>query len=180
MERMLLDTCRTCHLFSPAFSCPHIEKCLCNAPWRLALNLRVLLLFSFLVRSGIDSFGQFCEFLVRLLFLLQGLLQERSVLGFPQNLCEFTRRPVGRNLVMLHPLRGSNQRSVHHGSFEILVHDFATLFDQTLHAYTLLPFGALTQRLENFFQPLYMPSCSLQMLFKALPQLIRRGRLRHF
>lgn len=116
----------------PRFGCP-----------LLRFHLARLFAGSALICLGINLLGKIGQFLIGLFFFFERLFEQRRRIALAHQLRIGTHRTVRRDFVMLHSLRGGNDRCVHHGPFVFFRHHFGALRHDPFHAFALLAFYRL-------------------------------------
>ena len=87
---------------------------------------------------------------------------------------------VARNLVMLDPLRRSDEPGIADFIFRIFVRHFVAFRDQPFHAFAFRRAGRFIVALENLLQPFCLALRLREMLGKRRGKFPVRRRLRHF
>ena len=113
-------------------------------------------------------------------FLVQRALQQIRVLLKPQQVRVRAGAAVACHFVVLHALRGGDQRSVEDVGVLELVHCLLAFLEQSFHALALFAFRRYAEIVEDALEPLYLLLRLLIVLLEGALQLGVRGLLRHF
>ena len=120
------------------------------------------------------------ELLVGLAFLVQGLLEELDDLLLAELFGEGPRGAVGGDLVVLHPLGGTDELGVAHGIGAVGLDGLGAFLDEALHGVAGLALGFLAEELKRLLEAVHMAAGLLEMFGEAFLQFLVGGGLGHF
>src|SRR5215831_5999367 len=117
--------------------------------------------------------------MVGMAFFLDGLVQQRRMLGFTQNLRPAADRSVGSDFIMLHALRRGDQRNISHGHVCRVLDQVFSLCHQRCQYFALDWIGLLDFVIQDLLQPRSVNARFLEVGLKRLFQLNVRRFLNH-
>src|SRR6476661_5428894 len=125
------------------------------------------------------ALGEPGEQLVRVPFLVEGLLQDLGLLLLAEDLSPGPYRAVARHLIVLDALGGADQGGVHHVGIHVLLHHLLALLDQPLHGLALLATGGLAEHFEDAVQALDLHFGHGAVILERLLELLVLSLLDH-
>ena len=142
----------------------------------LRLHLRV---FAFQVERAVNALRHIRQFGIGFGFFILGFLQQLGSIVHAEALSQGAGGSIGRNLVMLHPLRTGDDGEIAQETL-FLLRRLISFFNQPLHALAGLTLGFHIERLKYLLQAGYLILGLLQVIVDCFLQLLRFRRFRQF